>query len=421
MVYEAAKREANIVDFDDLVVYAAQILQEHPQVAELYAARYRHVLVDEFQDTNFAHFGILSALCPHVQTVSVFADDDQAIMRFAGADTANIATFIKQLGARDYPLTLNYRCREEIVDRANLLIAANPQRSGRKMRAHRPGGQVTLRTFRDEEDEVEAIADDIAERLRADEPVPAASIAVLVRSGGRATALVRELRRRKLPVTDWRGATYDTADRRALRTCMSVLRPRLGGWQSERLAGFLGVSRGDERDTHAFLESHAGNPIADALVKLRELAFEGATPTALAEQARQAILAKDEKVGERATALVAAIADFEAHDATFTIDHLLTELALKSGGQPPTEGGGVKIANLHGTKGLEWPIVYLVGLEEGKLPDFRAKSESTMVDERRTCFVGVCRAEDELILTCSRVVNGFTQTPSRFLREMQLI
>ena len=421
-VYEAAKREANVVDFDDLVVYAAQILQEHPQVAELYAARFPHVLVDEFQDTNRAHFRILSALFPYVQTVSVFADDDQAIMQFAGADVANINTFVKQLKARVYPLTCNYRCRKEIVKCANLLIAADPKPSRRKMHADRDGGTVDLRPFRSEEEEVEAIADDIAERvLHADDPVPAASIAVLVRSAKRVTALVLALRRRKVPVTDWRGPVYDTADRRALRTCMSVLRPRLGGWQSSRLAEFLGVPRGDEHDTHAFLESQAGNPIADALLGLRELAFEGATPTELAEQARQAIVAKNEKVGERARSLVAAIADFEAHDATFTIDHMLSELALKSGGRPPTEGGGVKIANLHSTKGLEWPIVYMIGLEEGRLPDFRSDGDGTVGDERRTCFVGVCRAEDELVLTYSKVVSGFGQRPSRFLREMRLI
>jgi DNA helicase-2/ATP-dependent DNA helicase PcrA len=98
----------------------------------------------------------------------------------------------------------------------------------------------------------------------------------------------------------------------------------------------------------------------------------------------------------------------------------MAELALKTGGRPPTQGGGVKIATLHGTKGLQWPTVFLVGLEEGKLPDYRAEEAGTIPEERRACFVGVCRAEDELILTYSRYYRSFFQRPSRFLNEMEL-
>jgi DNA helicase-2/ATP-dependent DNA helicase PcrA len=122
----------------------------------------------------------------------------------------------------------------------------------------------------------------------------------------------------------------------------------------------------------------------------------------------------------RALPLVEAVVDFERFDPNFTLEHLLTELALKSGGRPPTQGGGVKVATLHGTKGLEWPTVYVLGLEEGKLPDYRAVQDGVVDEERRTCFVGVCRAEDRLILTYSRHFRTSHQHPSRFLREMGL-
>jgi DNA helicase II / ATP-dependent DNA helicase PcrA len=254
---EAAKREQNVVDFDDLVVCAAQLLEDHPEVAELYGMRYAHVLVDEFQDTNPAHFAIVRALCPYVKTVSVFADDDQAIMGFAGADAENIERFIEELGARELPLTTNYRCPAAIVQHANLLIAANPDHSGRRMKGDCDGGRVDLRRFPSTAAEAAAIADEIAAMVLRDEAaVPAASIALLVRNGPRATLLVDALRRRKVPVTDWRGAAYDTADRRVFRNCMSVLRPRLSGWQAVRLAELLDTKPGDERNTHAFLEAH---------------------------------------------------------------------------------------------------------------------------------------------------------------------
>jgi DNA helicase-2/ATP-dependent DNA helicase PcrA len=103
--------------------------------------------------------------------------------------------------------------------------------------------------------------------------------------------------------------------------------------------------------------------------------------------------------------------------AIYTLEHLLADLALKSGGRPPTEGGGVKVATLHATKGVQWPTVYLVGLEEGRLPDYRVTTAEQPAEERRACFVGVCRAEDTLILTWSRRFRTMRQTPSRFLRR----
>jgi DNA helicase II / ATP-dependent DNA helicase PcrA len=119
--------------------------------------------------------------------------------------------------------------------------------------------------------------------------------------------------------------------------------------------------------------------------------------------------------------LVDAVADFERFDPEYTLEHLLADLALKSGGRPPAEGGGVKVASLHGTKGLQWPTVYLVGLEEGKLPDYRADTPEELSEERRACFVGVCRAQNRLVLTYAQSFRGYRQSPSRFLREMALI
>jgi DNA helicase-2/ATP-dependent DNA helicase PcrA len=104
--YEAAKRAEHVVDFDDLIVYTADLLEQRGEVAEAYGTRFRHLLVDEFQDTNAAQFAIVHTLCEHVATVSVFADDDQAIYQFVGAEAENIRRFIAALGAREYPLTL---------------------------------------------------------------------------------------------------------------------------------------------------------------------------------------------------------------------------------------------------------------------------------------------------------------------------
>lgn len=133
--YEAAKRDRGVLDFDDLIVYTADLFEQHEEVATAYATKYPHLLVDEFQDTNAAQFAIVRALARGTRTVSVFADDDQAIYRFAGAEAENVRRFMIELGATEFPLTVNYRCRQAVVDCANRLIAADPQASGRQMRS----------------------------------------------------------------------------------------------------------------------------------------------------------------------------------------------------------------------------------------------------------------------------------------------
>ncbi|MGO9833297.1 MAG: ATP-dependent helicase [Polyangiaceae bacterium] len=417
--YERDKRQHSVVDFDDLVVYTASLLASNEGLARAYGARFQHVMVDEFQDTNAVHFAIVKALCPHVETVSVFADDDQAIMRFAGADSRNVGRFTRELNATVYPLNCNYRSKAKIVLHANQLIAADPNASGRRMRADKPDGEVELQTYSDTTEEAERMADEIA-TLVLDQGVPAASIAILSRAGPRTNEVVDALNTRRVPVTDWRGAAYETPERRMLITCVSTIRARLNDRQARKLSELIGVALIEERDTHAFLESHRGYPVAEELLALRVHALKGARPREIAEYARRAIAIHDSPAGERAVQLVQAIADFEDFDPSFNLDHLLAELALKTGGRPPTQGGGVKIATLHGTKGLQWPTVYLIGLEEGKLPDYRADQDGTVGDERRTCFVGVCRAEDRLVLTRVEWFRNYRQLPSRFLAEMGL-
>jgi len=414
--YQAAKLTEEVADFDDLVVYAADLLGEHLDLARAYGGRYAHLLVDEFQDTNAVQFDIVQALSPHATTVSVFADDDQAIFRFVGAETENIRRFVERLGATEYPLTCNYRSRQLIVDCGNNLIAADPRASGRRMRAHRDGGEVDLRRYASVDQEAEEIAGEI-EVLVAEGT--AASIAVLVRSGYRADELVRALRRRHVPVTDWRGDTYEQVERRTMATIMCALRGRLNQRRARRLCAFLGVEETDEDSTHAFLSSLARDPVAEALLQLRQIAFDGASALDLARQAQCVANAQDPESGARLAPVVDAVADFERHDPQFSIDDFLAELALGSGGRSPTAGGGVRIATLHKTKGLQWPTVYLLGLEAGHMPDYRS-DEDDLPDERRACFVGVCRAEDCLILTFAQRFRTHRRHPSVFLAELGL-
>lgn len=416
--YEAAKRREGVVDFDDLVVCTAEILASNEAVAKAYGARFSHILVDEFQDTNGAQFSVINALAPHAQTVSVFADDDQAIFRFTGAERENIERFIDRLAATVYPLTWNYRCAEEIVAHANALIAADPASSGRRMRAHDAGGAVTLRTFASVDAEAGALAAEIAGRV--DSGQPAHEVAVLARSGYRANDLVAALRTRRLPVSDWRGDTYQPRERRTFITALSVLRGTLNDRQARRLCELMQVDVGEERVTAELLAAYDGHPVAAELSKVRELAFAGVPLVEIAEQVRRAVSVTDADAAHALEPMVEAVADFQAHDPEFTLDDLLADLVLGGGGRPPTAGGGIKVATLHKTKGLEWPTVYLLGLEDDCLPGHWC-AEDEIPEERRLCFVGVCRAERELIITFAQRYRGYPKRPSRFLSEMGLV
>jgi DNA helicase-2/ATP-dependent DNA helicase PcrA len=418
-VYEEAKRAANVVDFDDLVVYTAELFERNEDIARAYGARFPHVLVDEFQDTNPAQFAIVRALSKHAQTVSVFADDDQAIFGWAGAETANIRRFVSELGAKEFPLTINYRCREEIVDRANALIAAEPTSSGRQMTADKDEGQVEVRVFDDVFDEAEAVASDIEDAIGTGLVRPS-EICVLARNAPRAAQILPTLLDRGLPAQRWMGAGFDAAERRTLAACVAMVRGRLNDRQMTRVCQLLSVPEDDQRETRAFLEEHAGDPLADALLEINTLAAQEATPLEVVRQVRVAVQIARPEMGPVAETLVETVEAFEQHDPEFTLEHLLADLMLGGASGPPTEGGGVKVATIHRTKGLQWPWVYLVGLEEGWLPDWHAKADEQISEERKLCFVGVCRAADRLVITRIRFYKGHPQPPSRFLSEMDL-
>jgi DNA helicase-2/ATP-dependent DNA helicase PcrA len=153
---------------------------------------------------------------------------------------------------------------------------------------------------------------------------------------------------------------------------------------------------------------------------VRELAFAGASPYEIAKAARDAVAMQAPDSVDSLSGILDAIRSFETHDKDFTLEHLLSELALGSVGRPPTEGGGIKVASLHRTKGLQWRKVYLVGLEQGLLPDFRADREVEIAEELRLCFVGITRAEDSLLVTHCVVTRDHLQMPSEFIKAMGL-
>lgn len=415
--YQALKQEEGAVDFDDLLVLSAKLFEENPQIAAAYGKRYAHFLLDEFQDTNAVQFAIVRALAQHSQTVSVFADDDQAIFRFAGADSKHIVSFTNELRAKEYPLTVNYRCRNAIVECANSLIRADSMTSGRQMRADKDGGEVRCHVFDSAEDEAVYVADQIALLMK--QGVAAEDISILVRSEYRAVSLIRTLIAKRVPVSNWLDRTHESKERRLLRCCLAVIADTLNTRSASRLCELFRIPHTEERATEAFLSAHAHFPGITELQETRKLARGGASVELIVKQVQAAIDQIDTELAHSFNSLLEGIQAFKEHDPDFSLENLLSELALGTPGGAPTEGGGVKLASLHRTKGLQWPNVFLVGLEEGTLPDHRSvKDDEELRQERRLCFVGVCRAEDQLVVTRVKNLAGHWKEPSVFLEEM---
>ncbi|MGH2796574.1 MAG: ATP-dependent helicase [Thermoleophilaceae bacterium] len=323
--YEELKREQRVLDFDDLVVYAADLFEQHDALAQAYGTQYPHLLVDEFQDTNPAQFAIVRVLAEHARTISVFADDDQAIYQFAGAEAKNVRRFVEELDATEYPLTTNYRCREEIVKVANRLIAADGEASGRRMTAHYSGGDVRRVVFQTIDVEARGLADEIEQLLG--EGVQPAEIAALARARFRIEPLAAELDRRRVPVSNWLGAAYQPEERRTLGICLSVVRGRLSDRQAKRLFEFLRVNEIEERDPVALLDAHKHVPGCTHLIELRELVWGGAELRAIIEKARESAIEVDPALDGPMATLVEAVEGFARYDADFTLEHLLGELA----------------------------------------------------------------------------------------------
>jgi DNA helicase-2/ATP-dependent DNA helicase PcrA len=421
-LFEKEKRKVGVVDFDDLIVYVAQLFRQKPEIAKAYATKFQHILIDEFQDTNAAQFAVVRALAEHAapeSTISVFADDDQAIFGFAGAESKNITRFCEDLEASIYPLTTNYRCSERIVECANHLIFAN-RSNGREMKAIKKNGKVEVRVYGNIAEEAEQVAQEIEKKIS--DGVAAHDISILVRNGNRAESLKGALTNHRIPFSNWLAATYQSRETRQIRVCLSLVRPVLTKRIAAQVCEMLNIEQvpaSETVSTEEFLEANSSRSGVSHLLEIRRLAAKNGKVSDIVREVGRCIEAINPNV-TITDALLAEVAAFEGHDPEYSLDHLLADLALGGKGGAPTEGGGVKLATIHRTKGLQWPHVYLMGLEQDTLPDYHAKTDEQMQEERRLCFVGVCRAEDSLVITRIREYRGYAKSPSPFIRELGL-
>ncbi len=449
--YQQALRVQNAFDFDDLLVKPVGLFEEHPGVLEQYRRRFSFILVDEYQDTNRAQFRFLELLAGEHRNLMVVGDDDQSIYGWRGADIRNILDFESTFpGAAVVRLEQNYRSTELILDAANAVIAQNTQRKGKTLRTERAGGEKLSRVeCFDETDEARWIVDEIESRYR-DGPAlhNYRDFAILYRTNAQSRALEEAFRRKGIPYQIVGGVRF--YERREIQDVLGYLRllsnprdedaflrvvnyPRrgIGGTTVDRLMEVVrgqglplmeaaasattlpGLPAAGARSLEAFADVIQRFSARAAQTRVGELLEDLVDELDLFMKLRDEGPEGEDRV-ENVKELIAGALDFDAEllaelepeevDAFSELDLFLQQVALVADvDRHDPDADTVTLMTLHNAKGLEFPVVFISGLEDGLFPLGRAYDDpSEMEEERRLFYVGITRSEDKLYLTHAR-------------------
>lgn len=465
--YAAQLKSQNAMDFDDLLYNSVQLLEKCPDVRDALNRRFRYLLVDEYQDTNPTQFRILRLLTEQTQNICVVGDDDQSIYSWRGADAAHILNFANQYpGARIITLDQNYRSTATILKAANSVISKNPKRHPKQLWSDLGEGE-SLQEFilEDDPDEGEFVAEEIL-AIQKRQNRPWKHFAVLYRSNVQSRVFEEALRRNRIPYRMVGG--YSFLDRKEIKDVLSywrlIVNPRddaslrrILNWPArgigrQTLEALCKTAFDSEKALIEVLPSHPkAAPVSQLILDLRA-ALQGlpADPAQVSEWAKRSFERIGVRAGIEAEEDDPVTAQRRIENAE-ELAHSLGQMRLKAE-NPPTSGlellreflgdlilqaqdeeddsqkdaenaDQVTLLTLHGAKGLEYPVVFLVGMEEGFIPHKRTIEEAAdFSEERRLCYVGITRAKEQLYLTRARNRIRFgkavPRTRSRFLDEI---
>ena len=467
--YQEVLRRSGGLDFDDLIMKLVELYSTDEEALAKWRDRFRHVLVDEYQDTNRAQYVLVNLLAAEHRNVAVVGDDDQSIYRFRGADIRNILDFRKDYpDARVVHLEQNYRSSQAILDVAYSVIRSNPERAEKRLWTQRAGGEKVVATQAyNEVEEAEFVADEI-ERLRKTENRGYSDFAVLYRTNAQSRAFEDVLARRRIPYRLVGGIRF--WERREVKDLVAYLRFCFNPRDALSFARIVSVpSRKIGNVTIEAINSFAREAEADIIALLADPSrIPGIPKTAVAPlqgfraqvesvRSTMGVLRPSELIDhiievmdlrrhyldgtpqgearmENLNELRGLAESFDDRDPVQGMEDFLAEVALVSDVDAYDENGeGATLITLHMVKGLEFPVVFMVGMEEGLLPHQRALDEreenpsavgatTEMAEERRLCYVGMTRAKDRLYLSCAfrRHLYGRSQPafPSRFLSDV---
>ena len=458
--YERELRKNNALDFDDLLLVAVKLLQSNAAVLDKYSHRFRYVMIDEYQDTNHAQYLLAKLLASHWKNIAVVGDADQSIYAWRGADIQNILDFEK-----DYPnctsikLEQNYRSTKIILDAANAVIDNNEGRPEKNLWTDKTeGAKIQHFTAQSEHEEAAFIGDTIAKKHDIHD-VPYGDMAILYRTNAQSRVLEEALIKRALPYTMVGGTKF--YDRKEIKDVLAYLRVLYNPFDDLSLLRIINVpKRSIGATTVAKLQEYAranGTSLFMTLTQLHLIdSIKGKTKekleefgilifTLVSEMENRTVLdilesildrtgylaqleestdpqdqARAENIGE----LLSVAKDFQDTNPSGTVEDFLEQVALVNDVDSfEQEEAKVTLMTLHAAKGLEFPIVFLCGLEEGLFPHSRTlMNPEEIEEERRLAYVGITRAEKELYISnaTTRTVFGRTSSylPSRFIDEI---
>ena len=452
-VYEERRKEAKALDFDDLLIETVRMLRERQDVRDKWRAQFQYILIDEYQDTNAAQYQIVKLLVGESQNICVVGDDWQSIYSWRGADFTNILNFERDFpGAKVVKLQENYRSTGNILDAAQQVIAKNTQRSDKELWTTKgAGAPVQVHGVYDEAEEARQVADRISSQVaigarRFDD------FAVLYRTNAQSYTLERAFLQMRVPYQVVGGVRF--YDRKVIKDVVAYLKLL---YQPSDVMSFSRIANVPARGVGAtslerFLTWQAGSgmTIVEALGAVGEAGvvtgkakasltrlgetlralqenLETSAPGELVEQTirqtgyRDYILDGTPQSEEHEENLGSLISDAQNFA---TLPDFLEEVALMSSVDSQTEDNKVTLMTVHAAKGLEFPVVFMVGMEEGIFPRSRVfeSGPSELEEERRLCYVGMTRAREELHLSYaySRVQfgNRAYNPTSRFIADM---
>mgnify|MGYP004544448807 FL=1 len=457
-MYQKRLKENNAIDFDDIINYTIKILMQNPDIFEYYSDKFHYVLVDEYQDTNKAQFTLVTMLASKNGNITVVGDNDQGIYSFRGADISNILNFERDFpGTKIIKLEQNYRCTGNILKAANAVIKNNEVTYKKELWTENEVGNLpAVYSAKNEYDEGTYIAQQI-EHLRREEYYKYSDFAILYRMNTQSRAIEEILRRESIPYKIIGGLKF--YERKEIKDIISYLRliqnpsdnlslkriinePKRGIGKTsldkiEELSINSGVPmyeiiKNAEQYglNRVFLNSREFVNAIEELrakkddIKISDLIKETLKKSGYTQALENENTIEAENRIENLDEFLTVAIEFEDESADNKLSDFLEGITLSSDIDNMEEAEEtVTLMTLHSAKGLEFPVVFLVGMEEGIFPGYKSIGEpKELEEERRLCYVGITRAKEHLFLTCSKQRTIFGSTScnqvSRFLREI---
>ena len=457
-LYQRRLKENNAIDFDDIINYTIKIFKENDDVLDYYTNKFNYILVDEYQDTNKSQFTLIRLLAKAHGNITVVGDNDQGIYSFRCADISNILNFEKDFkGTKIIKLEQNYRCTQNILNAANSVIKNNEVKYKKKLWTENEEGALpTFHVSDDEYDEGRYIVEEI-NHLRREEYYKYSDFAILYRMNSQSRAIEEILRREDIPYKIVGGLKFyerkeikdiiaylrlinNTSDNLALKRIINEPKRGIGKTSLDKIQAiseqtgipmYQIIKEADQYGLSRVYSNAQGfiEVIEDLISKKDEYTITELIKHTLKETGYTKALEDENSIEaenriENLEEFLTVAVQFEEEEADNDLSTFLEGITLSSDiDGMDEEEESVTLMTLHSAKGLEFPVVFLVGMEEGIFPGYKSIGEpKELEEERRLCYVGITRAKNNLYLTCSRQRTMFGSTScnpvSRFVKEI---